>query len=68
MRLRRFKIRSHSKNLLEYSINNGDAISLYYRSKGGVKIFIKNDYNIIELNIELSDRIENIKEMKLEKK
>ena len=58
----------NSETLFEYGINNGDVISFFYRSKGGIKIFIKNEYNIIELNVELSDRIENVKEIILEKK
>ena len=57
-----------SNTLYQYDIGQQSVILFFYRSKGGVNIFIRNEYNIFLLNVNLSDRIENIKEMIIEKK
>ena len=67
LKLLTVELENGNKSLSYYSIQDKSKISLYYKSKGGMDIFLRNGYHNMILDVNLDDKIEDIKEILLEK-
>ena len=55
------------KTIEYYKIQNGSSAHLFYKSEGGKYIFIKEGTQLISLEVNVNDKIENVKDMLAEK-
>lgn len=55
------------KTIEYYKIQNGSSAHLFYKSEGGKYIFIKEGNQLISLDVNVNDKIKNIKDMLVEK-
>lgn len=67
LRLLTTELENDKKTLNYYSVKDKSNISLYYKSKGGINIFFRNGNKNMILDVNLDDKIENIKEILMEK-
>ena len=56
-----------NKTIKESNIKNDSIISLLYKSKGGIYIFVKRDNRLLTIEVNLNDKIEYVKDMINEK-
>ena len=55
------------KTIEYYKIHNGSYAHLFYKSEGGKYIFIKEGNQLISLDVNVNDKIKNVKDMLVEK-
>ena len=57
------ELENDNKTLNYYSVKDKSNITLYYKSKGGMNIFLRNGIRSMILEVNLDDKIEDIKEI-----